>query len=242
MAASIAALIDLVCTRATTAPFLVGVAGPVAVGKTTIVRALAPGLTAAGRSVQVLSTDSFLLANDALNAQGLLMRKGFPESYDSAAMRAALQRLRAGQAAAVPVYSHDVYDIVPNASEAIAAAAVILIEGIVALQPPAADALDLAVYVDAEEEVVRGWFVARFERLTAEAAAQPASFYHPFASLPPEQVRQIAVATWDTINAPNLHDHIAPSAARADVVVRKAADHSIAELWTGTAAATGRAE
>jgi type I pantothenate kinase len=230
MPATIAALVDLVRTRATTAPYLVGVAGAVAVGKTTIVRALAQGLEAPARRVQVVSTDSFLLANDALNRRGLLMRKGFPETYDADAMRTALQRLRARQAARVCSYSHNVYDIVPDVSESIAPAEVILIEGIVALQSPAREHLDLAVYIDAAEDDVRDWFVARFLRLTAAAAAQPASFYHPFAQLPPEQVREIAVATWDAINAPNLHQHIAPAAAGADVVVRKAADHSIAEL------------
>ncbi len=228
--ATVATLVDLVRDRATTTPYLIGVAGAVAVGKTTIVRALAQGLQAPDRRVQVVSTDSFLLANAVLAERGLLMRKGFPESYDADAMRGALQRLRAGQAAKVRVYSHDVYDIVPDASESIVPAEVILIEGIVALQAPAGEYLDLALYVDADEQIVRGWFVERFLRLTAAAAAQPASFYHPFAQLPAEQVQQIAIATWDTINAPNLHQHIAPSAARADVVVRKAADHSIAEL------------
>jgi type I pantothenate kinase len=228
--ATVATLVDLVRDRATTTPYLIGVAGAVAVGKTTIVRALAQGLQAPDRRVQVVSTDSFLLANAVLAERGLLMRKGFPESYDTDAMRAALQRLRAGQAANVRVYSHDVYDVVPDASETIAPTEMILVEGIVALQAPAGEYLDLALYIDADEAIVRAWFVERFLRLTAAAADQPVSFYHPFAQLPVEQVQQIAVATWDTINAPNLREHIAPSAARADVVVRKAADHSIAEL------------
>lgn len=230
MAAPIAALVDLVRERATSAPFLVGVAGPVAVGKTTIVRALAAGLEAPGRRVRVVSTDSFLLANDALHLRGLVMRKGFPESYDAEAVRAALGALRAGTPARVRVYSHDVYDIVPDASETLAPAELILIEGIVALQAPAREYLDQAIYVDAAEDAVRGWFVERFLRLTSAASTQPASFYHPFAQLPTEQVQQIAVATWDTINAPNLHEYIAPSAAGADVVVHKAADHSITAL------------
>jgi type I pantothenate kinase len=178
----------------------------------------------------VVSTDSFLLANDVLNARGLLMRKGFPDSYDAAALRAALQQLRAGRVASVPVYSHEVYDRIAGATEAIAPAEVILVEGVVALQSPAVEQLDLALYVDAAEACVRAWFVERFARLTAAAAEQPASFYHPFAPLPAEQVRDIAAATWEAINAPNLHEHIAPSAARADIIVRKAADHSIAEL------------
>jgi type I pantothenate kinase len=227
---SYAALAALIRDRATTTPLLVGIAGPVAVGKTTIVRALAAELERHGRDVQVLSTDAFLLSNEALNARGLLMRKGFPESYDAAAIAGALGALRAGTAAEVRIYSHEIYDILPEAGETIAPRDVILVEGIVALQPPTVDHLDLAVYVDAPEAVVREWFVDRFARLTAAAIDDAASFYHPFAALPPEQVRQIAEATWETINGPNLRDHIAPSAARADVVVRKAADHSLAEL------------
>ena len=225
-----AALIDLIRERSAAGRLLVGVAGAVAVGKTTIVAALAEGLARAERSVRVLSTDAFLLPNDVLIARGLLMRKGFPESYDADAIGAALGALRAGASAVVPVYSHDTYDRVPAATDTIAPADVVLIEGIVALQPPTADHLDLAIYVDADETDVREWFVTRFARLTAAATTDPASFYHRFAALPPEQVRQLALATWEAINGPNLHEHIAPSAARADVVVRKAADHAIAAL------------
>jgi len=222
-----ATLVDLIAARA---PRLVGVAGPVAVGKSTIVQALGERLAARGRSVRVLTTDAFLLPNAVLNARALLMRKGFPESYDAAAMDTVLAQLRAGAAADVPVYSHDVYDIVAGAHEAIAPADVVLLEGIVALQAPAADHLDMALYVDADEASVRRWFGERFARLTAAAIDDTASFYHPFAAMPAAQLAQLANATWDGINAPNLHRHIAPSAARADVIVRKADDHSIAEL------------
>ena len=227
---SYAPLIDLVRDRATSSPFLVGIGGPVAVGKTTIVQALASGLEAEGRSANTLSTDAFLLSNQALNERGLLMRKGFPESYDDGAIRTVLGALRAGEVARVHVYSHETYDVVPDTTQLIAPADVILVEGIVALQPPTVEHLDLAIYVDAPEPRVREWFVERFVRLTAAAAGDAASFYRPFADMPPEQVRQIAEGTWDGINAPNLHAHIAPSAARADVVVVKAADHSIAEV------------
>lgn len=228
---ALTALIGLIGEHAaTTRPLLVGVAGPVAVGKTTIVATLADALARRARTVAVLSTDAFLLSNDDLNARGLQLRKGFPESYDGDAMRAALATLRRGGSAAVPVYSHEVYDVVPGATQSIAPADVILLEGVVALQPPAADSLDLAVYVDAAEADVREWFVARFLRLTAAAATDASSFYHPFAAVPPEQLQAIAAGTWEAINAPNLHQHIAPSAARADVVVRKGADHAVVEV------------
>ena len=229
-ASSYAGLAALILERATAVPLLAGIAGPVAVGKTTIVGALAAEIERRGRRVQVLSTDAFLLCNEALNERGLLMRKGFPETYDHAAIRRALTTLRSGTAARVRVYSHDVYDIVPDASDSIAPADVILVEGIVALQPPTVDHLDVRVYVEAAEAVVRAWFVERFLRLTAAATDDAQSFYRSFAALPPEQVRQVALATWESINGPNLRQHIAPSAARADIIVRKAADHTISAL------------
>lgn len=220
-------LIDLISARARA---VVGIAGPVAVGKTTIVRALAERLAARGRTVRTMTTDAFLLPNAVLAERGLSMRKGFPESYDLAAMGAALARVHAGAVVQVPVYSHDLYDVVLGAHDTVEPADVVLIEGIVALQDPALGHLDLALYVDADEASVRRWFGERFARLTAAAADDPASFYHRFAAMPADQLAQLADVTWDAINAPNLHEHIAPSAARADVIVRKADDHSIAEV------------
>jgi type I pantothenate kinase len=223
-------LVDLVSARATTAPFLVGVAGAVAVGKTTIVRAMAHGLESRDRRVRVLSTDAFLLPNQVLIERGLLMRKGFPESYDDAAIEEVLGRLRSGASATTRVYSHEVYDVLPGVTETVPSADVVLVEGVVALQQPTRRHLDLAVYIDAPEACVRQWFVERFIRLTEAGASDASSFYHRFAAMPREQVRQVAEAAWDGINGPNLNEHIAPSAAGADIVVVKAADHSIAEL------------
>jgi type I pantothenate kinase len=223
-------LSDLILERAVTSPFLVGVAGAVAVGKTTTVRAMAIGLESCGRSVRVVSTDAFLLPNRVLNERGLLMRKGFPESYDADAIGAALSRLRAGETAQVNVYSHDAYDILAGVTESVAPADVVFVEGVVALQEPTVGHLDLRVYVDAPEVRVRQWFVERFVRLVEAGTTDASSFYHRFSGMPGEQVRQLAEAAWDTINGPNLHDHIAPSAASADIVVLKAEDHSIADL------------
>jgi type I pantothenate kinase len=107
---------------------------------------------------------------------------------------------------------------------------VVFVEGVVALQEPTVAHLDLRVYVDASEERVLRWFVERLVRLTEAGAADASSFYHRLSGMPGEQVRQLAEATWETINGPNLRDHIAPSAANADIVVLKADDHSIADL------------
>lgn len=208
-------------------PRILGVAGPVSVGKTTVAAALASNFDAT-----VMSTDSFLFPNAVLNERDLLMRKGFPESYDAEAIHRAMAELKAGSNTTIPVYSHDVYDIVERASETVVAADVIVIEGVIALQEPVLGYVDVGVYVHASADVVRGWFVERFLNWTAEARHDPASFYSAFASLTPERVREIAEMTWDAINAVNLRDHIDPSRRSADIVVEKGADHSIASVTT----------
>jgi type I pantothenate kinase len=205
-------------------PWVIGIGGPVAVGKTTIATGLAEQLSA-----QLLSTDVFLLNNDALAQRDLSMRKGFPESYDADAITDAFTRLRRGERIDVPVYSHEIYDIVQDASDAVSGGAII-VEGIVALQEPVRRFLDVAVYVDAPEEIVRGWFITRFLRWTEEAKDEPSSFYAGFASLERDAVRGIAEMTWDAINGVNLREHIAPSKAEADIVVEKDADHRVVRI------------
>jgi type I pantothenate kinase len=208
-------------------PAIVGVSGAVAVGKTAIATHLADRIATHGASVQVISTDAFLLPNSVLAERDLVMRKGFPESYDFGAMLGALAAVQRGEEASIPVYSHATYDVVPGAREPVAAVDVLILEGVVALQPPVRDVLDLGAYVDAPEELVRGWFVDRFLRLTADARDDPTSFYHGLAAVDDAQVRAIADATWDGINAVNLREHIAPSGATADVVIIKGPDHAV---------------
>jgi type I pantothenate kinase len=225
-------LVELIADRATTSPFLVGIAGSVAVGKTTAVRAVAQALEARGRSVQILSTDAFLLPNAVMNDRGILMRKGFPESYDHGAIETALTGLRSGAPVTVPIYSHDVYDIVPGSHQTVTPTDLVLVEGVIALQEPIVHHLDLAVYIEAAEAHIREWYVQRFLQLTEAGATDAASFYHRFSGVPVAQLRQLAEGTWANINVPNLHDYISPSAVHADIVVTKAADHSIAKLRT----------
>jgi type I pantothenate kinase len=206
-------------------PRIIGIAGAVAVGKSTIASALSAELGAT-----MLSTDAFLFPNSVLAERNLAMRKGFPESYDTDNINRTMTALRAGRNVDLPVYSHESYDIVEDASEPVLAADLVVIEGIVALQPPLRAFLDLALYIDAPEEIVRGWFVDRFLRWTEQARDEPASFYHGFAALDEDAVRSIAEMTWDGINAVNLKEHIAPSRSSADLVVEKASDHSIAHI------------
>ncbi|OYQ28694.1 type I pantothenate kinase [Sandarakinorhabdus cyanobacteriorum] len=207
-----------------------GITGSVAVGKTTLARQIAEHLP--GR-VEIVSTDGFLLPNAVLEPAGLLMRKGFPESYDHQGMAAAitgLKRLAAdGPPVTVPAYSHALYDIDPAGARQIAAADVVLVEGLGLA--PADDGrrppLDLLLYIDADEPDVRHWFVERFIGLWAAAADDPTSFYARFRSMTEAEARAFAVSVWEGVNLPNWQQHIVRARAVADVVVKKTLDHSL---------------
>jgi type I pantothenate kinase len=204
---------------------LVGLTGGVAVGKSTLARTIAEGLEGAGLPVQIVATDGFLKPNAELEAAGLNMKKGFPETYDTNAIHAFLADLAAGRPAASPVYSHVTYDIVPGETRTVDASGVVIVEGINVLQT--ADArgqLGLSIYVDADPAHAKVWYLERLHRIIAD---DPQSF---FASLDVAQRDALFEAAWTHLNLVNLHEHIAPTRAFADVVVRKAANHALVEL------------
>lgn len=225
-------VLDVVATlvhERTSPPAVVAVAGSVAVGKTTVAEQLAEAIRrhTPGRDVRVLSTDAFLRPNAELDAEGLTLRKGFPESYDHDALQATLAAVHRGDAARVPTYSHQLYDVVPGQHDTLAPCDVLVLEGVNALQPRSVgDQVDVGIYVDAAEEDVEHWFVQRFLRLCAAPDAAE-GFYGQFAGWDPAQVEAVARWTWTEINLVNLREHIAATAAHADVVLRKAADHRI---------------
>jgi len=208
-------------------PFLVGIAGAVAVGKSALARALEVALADGSHAVVIVSTDGFLLPNETLTAAGLQARKGFPESYDSGRLSAFLADLRAGLGEVlVPVYSHEQYDVIAGEHLVVRSPDIVVIEGVNALQHPIVEALDLAVYVDADERDVLAWYVRRFEQLRgADLDAHP--FYAQFRSLGDDDLRRVAELVWREVNGPNLRANILPSRAAADVVVRKGADHAV---------------
>lgn len=226
-----AILADIACARAARrAPALVGMAGAVAVGKSALAAALAGAAAARGTRVEVVPTDGFLYPNAVLSERGLLMRKGFPESYDVAALRAFTNAVRADVAGVeVPVYSHETYDIVAGERRVLEHADIVVIEGVNALSA-LGDTFDLAVYVDADESQLEAWFVERFHVLRAEAANDVGSFYRMFAGMSLEEADTVARQVWRDVNLANLREHIAPSRVHAHCVVVKGSGHAVTAI------------
>lgn len=213
--------------------FVVGLTGAVAVGKSTMAAALAPLL---GDAVETVGSDGFLLPNSVLDARGLTLRKGFPETYDLAAMGRALCEVRAGPAR-FPVYSHVAYDIDETAARILDRPAVLIIEGLgLGLERPRrAGLIDCLIYLDADQSDLETWFTRRFLEFWEGAEHGPASFYARFRNLDREGAAGLAREVWRGINLPNLHDHIEAVRGVADIVAAKAADHSLESIETRTA-------
>ena len=208
-------------------PWLVGLTGSVAAGKSVLSAAIT-GALAPAHDVTSVSTDGFLLDNATLDARGLTLRKGFPESYDAPALLASLQAVRHGPTR-FPGYSHIIYDVDPALARTIDRPDMLIVEGL-GLSPlpgghDAADALDTLIYLDAAEADLEHWFVARFMGLWHAAETDPASFYAQFRGLDEAGAQAFARSVWDRINLPNLRDHICAARDRADIILTKDRDH-----------------
>lgn len=215
-------------------PFIIGIAGSVAVGKSTTARVLRTLLSRWPNhpSVDLITTDGFLWPGAELERRGLMGRKGFPESYDRRALVRFVADVKAGYPEVhAPVYSHLSYDIVPGETQVVRKPDILIVEGLNVLQPAprlaVADLFDFSIYVDAHVEDIRRWYVDRFLTLRNTAFADPVSYFHRYATLDDEQARQRAGRLWTEINEPNLLENILPTRGRAALVLRKAADHSI---------------
>lgn len=174
-----------------------------------------------------MATDGFLLPNAELAARGLLARKGFPLSYDTDAINGFLADLRAGRTASVPVYSHATYDRVAGEMTRIDVrdVDVVIVEGVNALQPVLASAVDLAIYLSADEALVRSWYVDRFLEQIAAAEGDETSFYRGFTALDDDGRRALAEQVWEGVNLVNLVEHIEPTRANAHLVLFKGEGH-----------------
>lgn len=228
-------------------PFVIAIAGSVAVGKSTFARILQALLARwpDHPHVELVTTDGFLHPNRYLEAHGLMKRKGFPESYDMRAMVQFLADIKAGlPEVQAPVYSHLAYDIVPGEYQTVRQPDILIFEGLNVLQagtvgstpgrPPTvivSDMFDFSIYVDADEADIEAWYITRFLLLQPTRFADPKSYFHHYKDLPPEEARLVARTIWREINLVNLHENILPTRERANLVVRKHADHSVGEVW-----------
>jgi len=218
-------------------PFVIGVAGSVAVGKSTVARLLRELLARWDDTprVELVTTDGFLRPNAELERRGIMDRKGFPESYDRRALLRFVTQVKSGAAEVrSPFYSHLHYDIVPDAEIVVRQPDVLIVEGLNVLQPPApghrlavSDLFDFTIYVDARTHDIARWYEERFLSLQRGAFANPRSYFHRFASLSEEEARTRARGIWSSINEPNLVQNILPTRARASLVLRKDADHKV---------------
>ncbi|MCG8446329.1 MAG: type I pantothenate kinase [Hyphomicrobiales bacterium] len=222
-------------------PYIIGVAGSVAVGKSTTARLLRALLARWSRTpkVELITTDGFLLPNAVLKAEGLMEKKGFPESYDTSALLRFLTDIKAGKRnVEAPVYSHLVYDVIPNETVLIDQPDILIVEGLNVFQPAhlpkdgkaipfVSDFFDFSVYVDAEVGIIRDWYVSRFMRLRETAFRDPKSYFHRYARLSDEEAVETADGIWQRTNLPNLKENILPTRQRADLILHKSAKHSI---------------
>lgn len=221
-------------------PYIIGIAGSVAVGKSTFSRVLRACLARwqDHPRVDLITTDGFLLPNRILEERGIMNRKGFPESYDQRRLLQFLADVKASvPSVSAPVYSHLRYDIVPGAEQVINQPHIMILEGLNVLQSPVvsrnaprvfvSDFFDFSIYLDADEQTIENWYVTRFLKLRDTVFRQPSSYFHRFAELTEAEATATARNIWREINLLNLHDNILPTRERANVILEKGPDHSM---------------
>lgn len=220
-------------------PFIIGISGSVAVGKSTTSRLLQLLLSRTFKSstVEMVTTDGFLYPNQTLIEQGILDRKGFPESYDMENLLNFLDTIKNGESAQIPVYSHEIYDIVPNKRQTIKTPDFLILEGINVFQNQQNNRLymndyfDFSIYIDADSDNIEKWYLERFESLLELAETDPINYYNRFTSMKRKEALLLAKDIWKTINLVNLENYIEPTRNRAELILHKSKNHKIDEIY-----------
>ncbi|EKN3461722.1 type I pantothenate kinase [Yersinia enterocolitica] len=222
-------------------PYVIGIAGSVAVGKSTTARLLQALLSRwpEHRSVELITTDGFLYPNKVLNERGLMKKKGFPQSYDMHSLVKFVSEVKSGaDHVTAPVYSHLIYDIVPDGNKIIKQPDILILEGLNVLQSGmdyphdphhvfVSDFVDFSIYVDAPEDLLQSWYINRFLKFRQGAFSNPDSYFHNYAKLPETEAVKIATQLWKEINGLNLKQNILPTRERASLIMTKSANHAV---------------
>ncbi|CDL72444.1 type I pantothenate kinase [Serratia symbiotica] len=222
-------------------PYIIGIAGSVAVGKSTTARLLQALLSSwpEHRSVELITTDGFLHPNKVLNERGLMKKKGFPQSYDMRSMVKFVSEVKSGaKHVTAPVYSHLIYDVVPDGNKVIEQPDILILEGLNVLQSGmdyphdphrvfVSDFVDFSIYVDAPETLLQNWYINRFLKFRQGAFSNPDSYFHNYSKLPEPEAVNIATQLWNEINGLNLQQNILPTRERASLIMTKSANHAV---------------
>ncbi|MGP6388069.1 type I pantothenate kinase [Streptococcus dysgalactiae] len=220
-------------------PFIIGISGAVAVGKSTTSRLLQLLLsrTHPNSRVELVTTDGFLYPNQVLIERGILNRKGFPESYNMELLLNFLDTIKSGQSATIPLYSHDIYDIVPDQEQTVDSPDFLIVEGINVFQNQQnnrlymSDYFDFSIYIDADSAHIEHWYIERFLSILNMAKQDSNSYYAQYTTLPQVEAVAFARNVWKTVNLENLEKFIEPTRNRAELILHKAADHKIDEIY-----------